>query len=51
LRGRPISRRSQTDKRSANRSSLLGLSGTLNRGSTVSDRKYLRIVLRERPVS
>jgi hypothetical protein len=29
--------------------SLLGRSGTLKRGSIVSDRKYLRIVLRDSP--
>src|SRR5690606_5131960 len=33
-----------------NASSLLGRAGTLNLGSTVSDRKYLRMVLRDKPV-
>jgi hypothetical protein len=35
---------------SANGSSLLGRSGTLNFGSTVPARRYLRIVLRDKPV-
>jgi hypothetical protein len=38
------------DSFSANGSSLLGRSGTLNFGSTVSLRRYLRIVLRDNPV-
>jgi hypothetical protein len=38
------------DSFSANGSSLLGRSGTLNFGSTVSARRYLRIVLRDNPV-
>ena len=38
------------DSFSANGSSLLGRSGTLNFGSTASARRYLRIVLRDRPV-
>src|SRR3546814_8224948 len=47
---RSISRCSHADSRSANGSSLLGRSGTLNSGSIVSDRRYLRIVLRDNPV-
>src|SRR3546814_14916898 len=47
---RAISRCSQADSRSTNGSSLLGRSGTLNCGSIVSDRRYLRIVLRDNPV-
>ena len=35
---------------SANASSLLGLSGTLNFGSTEPARRYLRIVFRDNPV-
>src|SRR6185503_5531771 len=38
------------DSFSANGSSLLGRSGTLNFGSTVPARRYLRIVLRDSPV-
>ena len=50
LRGLPLSSFSQADSFSANASSLLGLSGTLNAGSTTSPRKYLRIVFRDSPV-
>lgn len=50
LRDLPASIRSQPDNFSANGSSLLGRSGTLNFGSTVPARRYLRIVLRDRPV-
>jgi hypothetical protein len=50
LRGLLASDLSQTESRSANGSSLLGRSGTLNFGSTPSERRYLRIVVRERPV-
>jgi hypothetical protein len=46
----PASIRSQPDSFSANESSLLGRSGTLNFGSTVPARRYLRIVLRDKPV-
>ncbi len=37
---------SQADNRSANGSSLLGRSGTLNLGSTPPARRYLRMVFR-----
>src|SRR5690606_6740232 len=50
LRGFFASVFSQADKRSAKGSSLLGRSGTLNRGSTSSERRYLRRVFRDRPV-
>ena len=50
LRDLPASIRSQADSFSANGSSLLGRSGTLNFASTVSARRYLRIVLRDKPV-
>ena len=43
-------RRSMCDSLSANGSSLLGRSGTLNFGSTLSERRYLRIVFRDSPV-
>lgn len=41
---------SQADNRSVNGSSLLGLSGTLNFGSTPPARRYLRMVFRDRLV-
>jgi hypothetical protein len=41
---------SQAESLSANGSSLLGRSGTLKAGSTVPDRRYLRIVFRDSPV-
>jgi hypothetical protein len=50
LRDLPVSSFSQADNVSANGSSLLDLSGTLNTGSTTSARKYLRIVFRDRLV-
>jgi hypothetical protein len=50
LRDLSVSSFSQADKVSANGSSLLDLSGTLNTGSTTSARKYLRIVFRDRLV-
>src|SRR5690606_27982770 len=50
LRGLFASVFSQADNRSAKGSSLLGRSGTLNRGSTSSERRYLRMVFRDRPV-
>lgn len=46
----PPSIRSHPDSFSANGSSLLGRSGTLNFGSTVPARRYLRIVFRDKPV-
>ena len=49
LRGLPLSSFNQADSFSANASSLLGLSGTLNAGSTTSPRKYLRMVFRDSP--
>src|SRR5690606_5724881 len=42
--------RSQSESFWAKASSLLGRAGTLNLGSTVSDRRYLRMVLRDKPV-
>jgi hypothetical protein len=45
----PASIRSYPASFSANGSSLLGLSGTLNLGSTAPARRYLRIVLRDSP--
>src|SRR5690606_34692973 len=50
LRDLPASTRSQSESFWANASSLLGRAGTLNLGSTVSDRRYLRMVLRDNPV-
>jgi hypothetical protein len=50
LRGLRASVRGQTASRSAKGSSLLGRSGVLNTGSTASDRRYLRMVFRDRPV-
>src|SRR5690606_24395228 len=46
----PASTRSQSDSFCAKASSLLGRTGTLNLGSTVSVRRYLRMVLRDNPV-
>jgi hypothetical protein len=50
LRDLPVSSFSQADNVSANGSSLLDLSRTLNTASTTSARKYLRIVFRDRLV-
>src|SRR5690606_25048110 len=50
LRGLFASVFSQADNLSAKGSSLLCRSGTLNRGSTSSERRYLRMVFRDRPV-
>ena len=50
LRDLLASIRNQTDSFSANGSSLLGRTGVLNFGSTVSPCRYLRIVLRDNPV-
>lgn len=47
LRDFPASVFSQPDSFAAKGSSLLGLSATLNSGSTAPDRKYLRMVLRD----
>ena len=41
---------SQADSLSAKGASLLGRSGTLKAGSTVPERRYLRIVFRDSPV-
>ena len=50
LRDLPASIRSHPDSFSANGSSLLDRSGTLNFGSTTLPRRYLRTVLRDKPV-
>ena len=50
LRDLPASTRSQCDSLSANGSSLLGRSGTLNFGATAPERRYLPMVFRDRPV-
>jgi hypothetical protein len=50
LRDLPASVFSHANSLSAKGSSLLGRSGTLKAGSTVPDRRYLRIVFRDNPV-
>jgi hypothetical protein len=50
LRDLPASSFSHADNLSANASTLLDRSGTLEAGSTTSARKYLRIVLRDKTV-